>query len=516
MRDDLAEQRIAEAWAAEAERLDLYELDLQELPASLSELPKLQDLDLEFCQSLTDLTSLAGLRELQTLDLKFCRALTDLTPLAGLRKLQWLDLRHTGVTDLAPLAGLRELQTLHLSWTGVQDLTPLAGLERLRRLHLDDCKGLTDISPLAGLQGLRSLDLSRTRVADLSPLAALHGLETLRLSGTRVTDLSLLTELRKLEKLDLGDCPPVPARLLRALARLPRLTRLVANEATGVPKEAISIYWQDDCLVRLRNYLYAENEVKVILLGDSGTGKTQLCRRFRGQPFDESIPPTRGVQLWREDLRIRTGGPDEIFRINWWDFGGRDIDRETRAFLRTRAIFLVLWTPRLERLTDWLDDVRTLAGEDSLVIVVQSQCDRFADRRPAPARPDGFGFFECCAYSAKTNYGHSVLEGYLYEAIESLPKRNRATKIGQGRIELRHRLDDLRREDQQRTPEERQHRILTLETFRALCDEVGGIASWERALAHLHDTGVVFYQPDLFSGCIVLDQDWILDAIFTP
>ncbi len=49
----------------------------------------------------------------------------------------------------------------------------------------------------------------------------------------------------------------------------------------------------------------------------------------------------------------------------------------------------------------WLDYVRSLAGEGNPVIVVQSQCDEYADRRPDPPRPEGFGFFETCAYSAK-------------------------------------------------------------------------------------------------------------------
>ena len=80
---------------------------------------------------------------------------------------------------------------------------------------------------------------------------------------------------------------------------------------------------------------------------------------------------------------------------------------------------------------------------------------------------------------------------------------------------MRRRLYDWRSEDQKRKPEERQHRTLTLEEFRALCDEAGGIVSWEHALDYFHHTGVVFYRPDLFSNRIVLDQDWALDAVYT-
>lgn len=270
--------------------------------------------------------------------------------------------------------------------------------------------------------------------------------------------------------------------------------------------------------------------MKVILLGNGRVGKTQLCRRFRGQPFDESVESTHGVQIWREELRIRAGGQEQDFQVNWWDFGGQDIYHGTHAlFLRSRAVFLILWAPHLENrdeyfeneiplrnqpLAYWLDYVRTLAGEASPVIVVQSQCDRFADRRPDPSRPDGFGFFECCSFSAKEDLGRETLEGRLRDAIRYLLERNGALEIGHGRSEVRRRLYNWRSEDQEREPEQRQHRTVTPDAFRALCDEVGGIVSWEHALDYFHHTGVVFYEPKLFSSSIVLDQDWALDAVY--
>jgi len=48
-----------------------------------------------------------------------------------------------------------------------------------------------------------------------------------------------------------------------------------------------------------------------------------------------------------------------------------------------------------------------------------------------------------------------------------------------------------------------------------LCDQDGGIVSWEHALDYFHQTGVVFYRRDLFSDRIVLDQSWALDAVYS-
>ncbi|PYQ65591.1 MAG: hypothetical protein DMF53_05195 [Acidobacteria bacterium] len=520
----------------------------------LSGLQSLHSLNLAGCYEVTDLSPLSGLAGLQSLDLG-STGVTDLSPLSGLAGLQSLNLSGTGVTDLSPLSGLAGLQSLNLSSTGVMDLSPLSGLAGLQSLNLSST-GVMDLSPLSGLAGLQSLNLSSTGVMDLPPLSGLAGLQSLYLAGTDVTDLSPLSGLASLQSLDLSStgvtdlsalsvlaglqslylygCRPTS---LRSVASLPRLTQLFADEAVGIPQEVLSHRFGDNCLSRLRTYFSeldlgseVENEVKVILLGNGRVGKTQLCRRFRDEPYDDSVPFTHGVQIWREELQIRTRSEEQTFQINWWDFGGQDIYHGTHAlFLRSRAIFLILWTPNLENreeyiengipmrnqpLAYWLDYVRSLAGEGSPVIVVQSQCDRFADQSRDLPKLDGFWGAQHSSYSAKTDLGREVLEAQLREAIRYLLERNGALEIGKGRAEVRRRLYEWRALDQALPPEDRQHRTLSLDDFQALCDQTGGIVSWEHALDYFHHTGVVFYRPDLFSNRIILDQDWALDAVY--
>jgi internalin A len=504
----------------------------------LSGLEGLGSLILQGCRGVTDLSPLSALGGLRSLSLG-STSVTDLSPLSGLEGLQHLSLWSLGAMDLSPLSGLESLESLYLGSMGVMDLSLLSGLQGLQSLYLGFCKGVTELSPLSSLEGLKSLYLLHTDVTDLSPLSSLKRLQILDLRDCQdVTDLSPLLGLEDLQKLYLYGCRPAPSvTLLRILAEGLHLTDLNVDEVVDIPREVLSQENNDNCLPRLRTYFSeldlgaeAENEVKVILLGNGCVGKTQLCRRFRGQSFDDAIPSTHGVQLWREELRIQGAGLEQSFQVNWWDFGGQDIYHGTHAlFLRSRAVFLILWTPNLENrdeysengiplrnqpLAYWLEYIRSLAGEVSPVIVVQSQCDRFSDRRPDPSRPDGFGFFECCAYSAKEGLGREILEGQLHNAIRYLLERNGALKIGHGRAEVRRQLYAWRSRDQERQPEERQRRTLTLDDFRALCKGTEGILSWEHALDYFHQTGVVFYQPDLFSNRIILDQDWALDAVY--
>src|SRR5271166_3869672 len=76
-------------------------------------------------------------------------------------------------------------------------------------------------------------------------------------------------------------------------------------------------------------------------------------------------------------------------RLNLWDFGGQDIYHGSHTlFLHGQAIFLLLWNPEEEKtagnktdpehrpITYWLDYLRSAAGTDNPLIIVQSQCDR--------------------------------------------------------------------------------------------------------------------------------------------
>ena len=523
----------------------------------LASLTSLQSLELNGCHGVTDLSPLASLTGLQDLDLSSI-GVTDLSPLASLISLQDLDLSSTGVTDLSPLASLTGLQDLNLRSTGVTNLLPLASLTGLQDLDLSST-GVTDLSPMASVIGLWKLNLSSTGVTDLSPLASLTSLHILRLISTGVTDLLPLTSLTGLRNLDLSSsggadlsplasliglryldisgCMTAPESLLREVANLPKLQDLCCDRGENVPREVLSGWGTANCLERLRAHFAdiaeaseAENEVKIILLGNGKVGKTQLCRRFRNLEPDELIESTHGVQLWREPLRLRISGEAETYQANWWDFGGQDIYHGTHAlFLRSRAVFLILWTPALENqdeheengiplrnqhLAYWLDYVRSLAGSESPVIVVQSQCDTYGQKRLLPALPDGFEFFQSTAYSAWTDLGRETLEGQIRDAIRYLREKAGALSIGKGRATVRRRLYEMRDEDRTREPEERQHRILSLDEFRVLCKQVGGVSSPELALDYFHQTGVVFHCSDLFSERIVLNQTWALDSVY--
>lgn len=464
-------KRIAAELAAQTGSLDLSRLQLNELPAELQELTSLQNLDCSNTQ------------------------VRSLEPLRGLISLQNLDCRHTQVSDLEPLRGLTSLLALNCGYTWVSDL-----------------------GPLRGLSSLQYLDCSITQVSELEAVVDLQNLQTLKCENLKISEFPRkLLFSKNLQELYLG-----------------------GSSIRGVPEEAFSSSsgdFSDNSLPSLRAHILdleveaiPINSVKILVLGNGGVGKTQLCRHLAAEAFDPTVPSTHGIAL-----RTITPASERDATYYIWDFGGQDVYHSAHTlFMRTAAVFVVLWTPEQEALaasdndddplqrrhplTYWLDYVRTLGRPDSPVLVVQSQCDTPGQAVAVPpvdaALLQSFGCLRVCNFSARTRRGAASLQEALADANTYLRDRDGISSIGRGRHLVWQQLEAWRQADQQLPAPQRLHRTLSQSDFASLCEQTGGVSSPEALLRFLHNKGVVFHSPDLFHNRILLDQSWALDAVY--
>ncbi|MEO1274842.1 MAG: COR domain-containing protein, partial [Pseudomonadota bacterium] len=480
-----------------------------------------------------------------------------------------------GAAGAAHLAGLTALTTLTLAYNeiGAAGAAHLAGLTALTELDLAD-NGIGDAGAahLAGLTALTTLNLSRNGIgaAGAAHLAGLTALTRLDLADNGIGDISSLLPLDRLQKIDLSRNPietPCPA-----FWRRPALEQAVLFQASlgDTPPEILSQSPGENCLPRLREYLddldkgppQALRDVKVMILGNGQIGKTQLRRRLVGDPYDPKVKSTHGAEL-DEALLPDAGGvaprkPPSMLRraleflgpapepqgtpLKIWDFGGQDIYLGTHAlFLRTRAVFPIVWTPAAEPtdagsaehlvggvafrnypLDFWVRYVATLGGKGSPVMLVQSQCDEPGMERAPPISAelqDSFRFRPLeIPYSAKTGRGQDMLLAQLRAAIDWLRKQRGATRIGQGWAAVKTEIERLQAEDRKiRKAADRRHRTMDFEIFQKICRDKNGPSDEAGArvlLRFLHDLGAVYHAAGSFDGKIILDQQWALDAIY--
>ncbi len=520
----------------------------------LAGLSALQSLDCTGTK-VSDLGPLAGLSALQSLDCSYTQV-SDLGPLAGLSALQLLYCIGTQVSDLGPLAGLSALQSLDCSGTHVSELGPLAGLSALRSLYCWNTQ-VSELGPLAGLSALQSLACSQTEVSDLGPLAGLSALRLLYCWNTQVSDLGPLAGLSALQSLNCSSTQvsdlPAPLVWLESLKKLV----LFNTHITDIPAEVLSPDFSTDCLESLRAHLRDLEvgderlpDVKVLVLGNGRIGKTQICRRLRGEAFDPTVDSTHGILVTSAMLPLPPQAveaahpgheeaglparPGEEARLHLWDFGGQDLYHGTHAlFMRTRSIFVLVWTPQSENareyeqggitfrnhpLAYWLEYVSHLSGVNSPVLIVQNMCDQAEDEALRPPVEDealrAFPFRQVLHYSALKDRGRGALNEALQEAILWLRKTMGQARIGKGRLAVKRKLEALRDEDAKLPVVQRKYRTLTQEYFHQLCTDAGGVSRPELLLDYLHHAGIVFYREGLFDDRIVLDQSWALEAVY--
>ena len=115
---------------------------------------------------------------------------------------------------------------------------------------------------------------------------------------------------------------------------------------------------------------------KIILTGDSGTGKSAILRRFADNKFIENYYSTIGV-----DFKVKTidiGG--KLTKLQVWDLAGDTRFRSMTASYYRGAHGIILVYDVTDRqsfasLVEWLEEVESRADPDAIRILVGNKID---------------------------------------------------------------------------------------------------------------------------------------------
>merc|ERR1712216_1888 len=157
-----------------------------------------------------------------------------------------------------------------------------------------------------------------------------------------------------------------------------------------------------------RNRQDYDHLVKLLLIGDSGVGKSCLLLRFSDDQFTTSFITTIGI-----DFKIKTVEIDgKRVKLQIWDTAGQERFRTiTTAYYRgAMGILLVYDVTDLnsfENIRQWMRNIEQYASDGINKVLVGNKCDMDESKRAVPtsrgqALADEFGirFFET---SAKAN-----------------------------------------------------------------------------------------------------------------
>ncbi|KAL0479458.1 Ras-related protein Rab [Acrasis kona] len=122
--------------------------------------------------------------------------------------------------------------------------------------------------------------------------------------------------------------------------------------------------------------------VRIIMIGESGVGKSNLLTRFARDEFHIDNKSTLGMEMTTKTITLPTG---EICQSQIWDTAGQERFKSLaisyfRGAKGAVLVYDVTNRHSLESAREWLAEFRKYADVDAVVILVGNKCDLTSNR----------------------------------------------------------------------------------------------------------------------------------------
>ena len=120
---------------------------------------------------------------------------------------------------------------------------------------------------------------------------------------------------------------------------------------------------------------------KIVLIGDSSVGKTNILSKYLNNEFDPDSKATVGVEFGTKNFKIE----NNIVKVQIWDTAWQERYRSiTNAYYKGAKGSLLVYDitnkSSFENLDKWLSDLRTNGDDKISLILVGNKTDLEADR----------------------------------------------------------------------------------------------------------------------------------------
>lgn len=473
--------------------------------------------------NISDISFLQGQKRLTKLDLS-SNDISDLTYLNNCSELRELDLNDNNISDLSAFKTLDKIEKLDLSGNIISDISNIKDLKGLTSLKLDR-NHISDISVLRYLIKIEELSLGDNKISDISILKYLKGLTLLVLSHNKISNISTLIELKDLYELyldnNLINDIPIVKSLIFELKELGEF--YLYENPIALPNECLSELEQ-----LIAYFIDAEKgttdkrNIKLLFIGDGCVGKSTLLNHLNKLEKPKEIDineRTEGIQLdiWQDVL------PD--VKVSVWDFGGQEIMHSThRLFLGEKAVYVLVWCKEAKKkcsqfenhpLSYWLDFIADY-GKESIVLLVENIIDlefddkEFPDDKKLQELVNHYKKrkielitthhrFDCLNNTDEIESFKDIIKNKIKSVIKQYPINDYPSNW----FSLQEILEI----------EKKTNKTITVDRFNELAEKLD-ISSHSAILSYFNATGVVGYFEKLFEDRIILQLNWVLDAIY--
>ena len=123
-------------------------------------------------------------------------------------------------------------------------------------------------------------------------------------------------------------------------------------------------------------------KLKVVVVGDSGVGKTNLIKRFVSNTYNPNTKATVGVEFLSKSYKIN----DQVFKIEIWDTAGQERYKSiTAAYYKGAKGALIVYDitqkDSFENINKWMSEVRDKSTKDLKILIVGNKTDLVNERQ---------------------------------------------------------------------------------------------------------------------------------------
>ncbi|AYU76718.1 small GTP-binding protein Rab11 [Leishmania donovani] len=185
---------------------------------------------------------------------------------------------------------------------------------------------------------------------------------------------------------------------------------------------------------------------KIVLIGDSGVGKSNLMTRYTTNEFNQETPSTIGVEFMTKSVKIQSRDA----KIQIWDTAGQERFRAISRSIYHGAkgamlVYDITNQTSFDSIPTWLQELRVFVPATCCIFLIGNKCDlehlRVVKKEAADrfARENGLSFLETSAlertnvdkafeWLAKSVY-EVVVTPQTREADRTAPKQGRTVNM---------------------------------------------------------------------------------------
>ena len=194
---------------------------------------------------------------------------------------------------------------------------------------------------------------------------------------------------------------------------------------------------------------------KIVLIGDTSVGKTNILSKYLSNEFDPDSKATVGVEFGTKDFKIE----NNIVKVQIWDTAGQERYRSiTNAYYKGAKGSLLVYditNPKsFENLDKWLSDLKTNGEEKISIILLGNKSDLEEERKITTEQGKEKAEFYKLAFMETSALNGNNIEKAFNELIADVYKHHHELFEKKAKVEITDKAIDLENPDKNKETKE--------------------------------------------------------------